>query len=234
MREVSRGRPRPRMSAPKMGEYLEAGPYRREGILRDQKFGAVFKQAYYERARRAIQAGLTCRNVSQGLAQRIQRLESLPPSSAHEEDTIRCSLQAVRRFVALYPSLGLEGVSASTPSSSGVLLKIEEVSLSVSATVNLHRVGRRGAIETGALLVVMRKEKPLGERGGKAVAELVRLALVAAGHESVRPELCLALDVFHEHLSRATGRGHRIGVEIASACREIAVRWPALTASRAA
>jgi hypothetical protein len=53
-----RGREQPRISAPKMGEYLEATAPRREVILRDQKFPAAFKTARYQPAADAIRRAL--------------------------------------------------------------------------------------------------------------------------------------------------------------------------------
>src|SRR5689334_13631596 len=81
-----------RISAAKMGEYVDATALRREGILRDQKFPPQVKTVRYERARRAICAALV------GGGEPLERLgelalsvERLVPKSTFDAECIRDS-----------------------------------------------------------------------------------------------------------------------------------------------
>lgn len=227
MYHASGGRRHPRMSLAKMGEYLDASAHRRETILREQKFPSVFMQNRYEHARRAIQAALQSSDVRAELGRRLLRVEGLPSRTKHEMESIRSSTEAIRKFGSLYDSLGIEGLSASIPATS-MALTVEGVRVSVAPTAYLHKLSRRRGVESGALMVVMAKTHPLQDHGGKAVAEILRQAVAATGQVGLRPELCVAVDLFSGRVYRASGRGQRVGAELASACREIATRWPTL------
>ncbi len=76
-----------------------------------------------------------------------------------------------------------------------------------------------------------RKEKALTKRVGKAVADLLRGALAQSrvfDTRTIKPEFCLVVDVFHEGVHHAPRGRKRLGVEIESACREIAILWLAI------
>ena len=228
-------RAQPRMSAAKMGEYLDANAHRRERILRDQKFPPAYKTVRYENARRAIQVALTeGGDVGARLTDFVRRAEGQLAGTAYQADSNRCCADAVRRFGALVDSLALDGVVATRPSNASLLIQVEAVDVSVAPAVLLQRTGRDRGLHAGALIPVFRKEQPLGTRGGRAVAELLRRALVECGYRPVNAELCVVVDVFSGEVTRASKRYQRITDEIAAACREIAVRWPSLRASKAA
>ena len=223
------------MSAPKMGEYLEASANRRERILRDQKFPPTFKQILYENARKAIRKPLCDggADVPARLERFATRIEALAAPSSYQRDANQCSALAVRRFAALYPSLSIAAISCSTPANA-LRLDVESVAISIAPDVLLSREVR-GVLHVGALLTVMRKGEALGDRSGKAIAELLRHALTDAGHQVVQPEMCLVVDLFRGTVWTAQKRGgQRIWDDIASACREIAAIWPTLRTERAA
>lgn len=84
---------------------------------------------------------------------------------------------------------------------------------------------------TGALLLVFRKEKALTKRGGRVVAGLLRGTLEQSrvvNTRTIKPEFCLVVDVFHEGVHHAPRSRKRLGIEIESACRQIAILWPAI------
>jgi hypothetical protein len=89
----------------------------------------------------------------------------------------------------------------------------------------------RGDERTGALLLVFRKEKALSKKAGIAAGELLRSAVAESGLVNpltVKPELCIVVDVFEGEVHHAPRSRKRLGSEIESACREIANRWPTL------
>jgi hypothetical protein len=225
------------MSAPKMGEYLEANAHRRESILRDQKFPPDFKTARYQAADEVIRRALLQGGDVRGrLAAGSRRAAEKPSSSKFEEQSKLCSLEAIERFGRLYDELHLDGVESVFVGQSTFAVRIEGVSISSRPLVLLKR--RVKSEETfGALMVVLRKERGLTDHGGKAIAQLLRTALDVSHLPTdarVLPDLCIVADVFHGTVFRAPKSTKRTLEEIKSACREIAVRWPFIAGVRAA
>ena len=217
------------MSAAKMAEYLDAGAHRRERILCDQKQPPAFKTSTYTHATNAIRAALVAGgDVAQRLGEFVERLQRAPAGTPRETVTVQCCSAAARRFADLYPALGLAGVAAVRPAAPAFSLVVEGVRITAAPLVLLQRTGRGGAPQVGALLAMFRKERAVGERGGKVAAEIVRRALVEAGYAGVHPELCVAVDVFGGARFQAPRHGKQIADDLASACREIAGRWPTL------
>ncbi len=228
-------RSKPRISATKLGEYLEASASRRERILRDQKFPRTFMVVRYEKARQAIRAALAGgKDISQRLQELARTIDLIPAKSSYDVDSIRLSATAVRRFATQYDRLALNGVTPLVASAPCFSLSLEGVSISILPTVLLRRTKRDGTGQWGALVVAFRKTEALGERSGKAIAELVRMSLANAGYKGIRHDLCIVVDVFSGGIFVAPARGQRVAADIASACREIAVRWPTLMDSSAA
>lgn len=224
----------PKISTAKMAEYLEASAHRRERILCDQKWPAAFITSTYTDAQNAIRAALVDGgDVAARLRSFATRTQGLFGATQYETTAIQCCSSAAARFANAFPSLGLDGVTATRPSHVGFTLDVEGVTITAAPVVLLHRVGRSGAPETGALLTMFRKGKPMGPYGGKVAAEIVRRSLDEAGYDGVHPTLCVALDVFGGGVYRATRHYKQIAAELTSACREIADRWPALPASGA-
>jgi len=188
--------------------------------------------AWYEKARQAIRAALVSdKVVGERLRELAQVIEQMPTRTPYDGDASRVSADGVRRFAKIHEKLSLKGTKALLPSSPSFVLASEGVSISIAPAVILRRTARDGTETWGALVVVFRKGEALGTRGGKAVAELVRLCLANSGYKNIRADLCIAVDVFSGRIFTASGRGTRVAAEIASACREIAVRWPALNAA---
>jgi hypothetical protein len=222
----------PRMSAPKMGEYLGVPAHRRERILREQKYPPTILLARYTDANNLIRATLlSSGDVSARLAEKAKLMAGRPMPTKYRADANDCCVQAVHRFARLYEDLGLEGTQARLSGTDGFPILIEHVTISVAPTVLLTRRTRLGTEERGALLLVYRKEAALDAHGAEAVAELMRQALVIAGHVNVRPKLCIVVDVFSGLVVHAPLNHKRIDSELRSACREIAVRWGTLLAA---
>jgi hypothetical protein len=218
-----------------LGEYIEASASRRERILKQQKYPPTFIVIKYEKARQAIRACLVNNSdVQTRLVELANTIEQLPPRSTQDADYLRLNAEAVRRFASLYSKLSLKGTETLLPHSKGFALSLEGVFVSVVPIVLLTRRRRDGKEQRGAMVGIFRKTDALGERGGKAVAELARMALLRAGFTNIRADLCLAVDVFSGRFFTASGSGKRVASEIECACREIAARWGAITATNVA
>lgn len=228
-----KARPKPRMSAAKLGEYCGATAARRERIIRDQKFPSDFVTARYRDAYAAIRAALvTGGPVPQKLRERATAIEAKHAENAHQAECNQSCARALRRFASLYDQLPLAGVEASVAPKDGLTLTIEGVAISVYPAAILQRVGRKGETETGALMLVMTQSVKLSDVSGGVVAELLRQALVQAGYPNVHRAICLVVDVFNgaSPVRTPAAAFRRLSKDIESACREIATRWPAIAA----
>jgi hypothetical protein len=220
---------KPRISVAKLGEYIDvAKASRRETIIRDQKFLTAYKASRYRDAFNSIRAALLSGDdVLKQLGHWEMTVAAQFASTKYQADTKACCLDAIRAFARLYSRLPLRELT--TAPVQPLMLTIANVPISVFPTVTLVRQVRC-AIECGALLVVFRKEAPLGRNGGRAVAEVLRRALLNASDRAVRGELCIVVDVFSGGVFTAPSHSKQLMAEIESACREIAVRWPAVAA----
>ena len=143
----------------------------------------------------------------------------------------RCCVQAIREFARALPQL--PEAEFSPPGRGAIILNIEGVAVSVYPLV-LSRRAVRGRIREGAMLAVFQKNEPVGDRAGVAIAEILHRALQQTGLENLHPAECLVADVFRRKVFSAKPQNQRVLSNITSACREIAVRWPALRAVFAA
>jgi hypothetical protein len=231
MRGEERVRQHPRMSAPKMGEYLDAGAPRRERILQDQKFPPTVQTVPYRDATDVCQrAVLRGGDVASSLLGAANALRGKPCTTQFEATSLACSLAGIEKFAALFPKLGLNGVTGTYAGPRGLAQSIQGVGISAYPLAVLRHEAR-GQERTGALLLVFRKEKPLTKKAGTAAADLLRGAVAQSGlvHRlTVKPELCIVVDVFHGAVHHAPRSRARLSNEIESACREIAIRWPTL------
>jgi len=220
-----------RVSAAKLGEYLAAPAHRRERIIHDQKYLSPFIVARYTRANNAIRASLLGGgDVSGRLLSKASLIENDVATSSFQAEVNQGSAHAVRSFAKLVPALPLNGVTFAMTGTQSFYSRVEGVEISAAPVVLLQRTKRDGSTEVGALMTVMTKQVKLSDHSGRAVAELLRQALLDAGYTNVRPRLCLIVDVFAGTVFYAPSARKRLSSEIASACREIAVRWPAIAA----
>lgn len=231
MQGEQRVREHPRMSAAKMGEYLDAPAHHREQILHDQKFPPDFKTVRYKDAYDACQrAFIKGGNVGATLLAAADKLRGKPCNSPWDETSLACSISGLEHLAALYPRLGLKGVTGRPVGPRGLAHSIQGVTISAYPSA-LLRQEKDGEEWNGALLLVFRKEKALTKRGGRVVADLLRGALAESrvvNAHTIKPEFCLVVDVFHEGVHHAPRSRKRLGSEIESACWQIAVLWPAI------
>lgn len=232
---VGRVREDPRISVPKLGEYMDVRQAnRRERIIRDQKYPSNFILTHYADAQKAIRAALLAGPDFDGpLGEKSKTIAARGPTMRHQIDAQRCSLDAIAAFRELWLTMPLDGVCRFVLGRMEFALFVENVSVSVFPTVMLQRTWPDGRSETGALLLVFRKEAALQEHGGEAAAEVLRRALARAKVPGVSRELCIVADVFAQEHFCAPKSNIRLMREVEAACREIAVVWPTVQSKAA-
>jgi hypothetical protein len=225
-------RERPRMSAPKLGEYMDVrNAHRRERIIFDQKFPATFKVAHYSNAESAVRSALLDGgHVETTLEQRATVLGARTSVNKHRADAQRNCIDGIGAFGLLWNSLGLEGVYRLAPVGQLMVL-VDGVELTARPTVLLRRELPNGRVENGALQIVFRKEAALERRGAEAAAFVLHRALLRAGHDATA-KLCIIADVFAGQWYAAPLMSKRLRNEVGATCREIAVRWAVIQARR--
>jgi hypothetical protein len=225
-----RVRESPRASAQKLGEYVDVvSASRRERVVRDQKYPDDFIVIRYKDAFNSIRSSLLSGvEVQTRLGERAAEIGRRIATTRNAETTKACCVQALDKFSLVYPTLPLKGVTATI--APDMRLVIEGLRVSIQAAVMLTRTSRGGVTESGGLLLVFRKETPLGKKGGTVVAELLRRGLIAAAGRPVAHDLCLVVDVFAGLVFTPPTRSVRLNEEIESACREIVARWHAVPA----
>lgn len=225
-----RVREEPRISAPKLGEYLDVrSANRRERIIHDQKFPADYIVARYQDAQNAIRVALLSDDVERRLTEQEKAIAGRFAANKYRADSRRCCIEAVAAFRLVCSILPLDGVARTLTGRSDLTVLVETVKVSANPIVLLERTHRSGRVERGAVQVVFRKESPLESHGGQAAAEILRRALIENGVTDVTGKLCIVVDAFAERYFTAPLRQSRLMGEIESACREIAIRWRAMT-----
>ena len=220
---------KPRISAAKFGDYLDAkSATAREKILYDQKFPRTPVVARYREAEDAIRAALlSAGDTAELLNKAVEGLSGQPAKSEWHADARSLCGRAMHLFSKVAPSIESGKVTFAPPPSGGYLLRVRGVTISVFPLVRISRRSKDG-IGRGLLLAVMRKDDPVTDRAGRAVAELLRIALDSSGETSVDPRLCLVVDVFRGVIHRPSKGGKRTQDEIVSTCREIAAIWDSI------
>lgn len=240
MVKTKRVRHHPRLSSPKLGDYIEmVSAAERERLLRSQKFMPSYISATYRSAhvhiRRALLRG---GDVDSSLLSSQAVISGLAERGARDATAKRCSIEAVHRFRGLFPKLGIAGARFESLNKSGYNLLIEGVRVSVFPIASVH-MQVRGAESAGALLLVFRKERPLTQRSGQAIADIMRRAITSHALDSMASaaldsRLCLVVDVFHGGVFTPPSRSLALFRDVQSACREVSTLWPFIEDTKAA
>jgi hypothetical protein len=216
-----------RISAPKVGEFVDASDARRKTILKDQKFWTGGKRLVYHDFESVVRGALFSSDVASLLSVGAKGLKGKAVTNEPARIARDCSVEAIMRFVPLYRSLDLRGVETLVSPIAGYHLAIEDVDVSVRPIVRLRRNTPDGA-RYGGLLLVLRKEEGLSDHAGRCVAELQRLTLVDSLPDGAKIDLslCIVVDVFHGSVWTAPARGTKLMKEVHDVCWTIARLWP--------
>jgi len=221
----------PRFSVSKLGEYSEAvSPFRRQTLIREQKFPDDFIVAYYAPARRAIVGALSGdpNAVPKALAGLASKRASA--TTDWEAKQISSNLEALAAFVAgTWPTLSRAKL---LPTRIGQpKLEIAGVQVSVEPDLLIVMPNKVGGSEVGLVKLYIVKSHPLGDHGGSLAASVCHQWAIAnaALAGSVTHKQIYVLDIFRGRSFAAPKAFKQRMNDASAACREIATQWPSIS-----
>ncbi len=218
----------PHVSVNKLGRYLTATPALRKRLIQAQKHPPDPQYLRYPEAAQAI-TDFLCRSQDESLLRQHQhRLATTVYEEEFDAHRAQLCIEAIERYRALHPSLGLGGVVASEVGDEPPALQVAGVSIRVWPQVVLQTLDRHGNNKVGVMKLYFSKHHPLDERSGQYIATL--LQAFAEQHLAplgpVDPKLVRVVDVFAGREYLAPKARERRLCDVRLACEEIAARWP--------
>jgi hypothetical protein len=228
----------PRMSAPKLAEYLVSDAARQETIVKQAKRGPKAIMIPYTRVRNTFGEALKNGSLDSGLlnarADEIGKLESL--NTWQQDDNVRCA-EALRLLAELAPKIQCSnGKKIHRPNDAWPALKISGVRVSVQPEL-VFSCEHRGVKKVGAIILNTGKSESLSlaHSNGRYTAGDYLTVLVYQMLDSRLKDWgvplhtnCLAIDVFRRQTYSAPAAFKTLLRHIEAACRTIALQWDAL------
>jgi hypothetical protein len=216
----------PKISANKLGEYIESSPSRRKKIVHDQKYPKGFIVTRYNDARSTIiDYFINGRGEKEVVKKKIESLLLKSFSSDFRNQDNDLSIQALEIFNDSTLALDLSNFTVSRFGKDLNKLSISGVDVSVQPEI-LIKGKVRGVEFCGAIKIHISKSNALTEQSGKYVATLVHRFLEKNySGKNVRPEFCISMDIFTGKYFTAPRSFKMLRKEIDAACAEIRLLW---------
>lgn len=233
--QQQRVRTDPRISINKLGEYLsDNSARRRRKVLEQQKRPPDFITARYRDAQIAIvdfvvQGGTN----DQIILDAIATLEAANPNSEWDQQRQLLCIEALENFLdSVGDTLDLgQNMVATAGDDDQPKLRVNGVDISVRPELILSGTDQSGNQIVGAIKLVFGKTSPLSEDAGRYIATTVH-QFVEAYHTSAGQaapvRFSYVIDVFEGAVYGAPRSFARRRQDIAAACDEIRLVWPAL------
>ncbi|UWR29588.1 hypothetical protein K3758_14735 [Sulfitobacter sp. W002] len=228
--------PDPRISANQLAEYALASPSRRQVILRNAKYAPTFLVVRYGEARASV-----CDFLKDG-TRPVAKLHSAEAElkataaslgSKFKENDALLSAEAIASFAAFvsdpkqYPNAFSKLTFAPI---TGYMPKLPLSEVDVSVQVDLIAKNQAKEVCGGVLLQTSKaiSAKSWRDEHSLYVTSLIWMASseFLAGHGTVDPNLCYAVDLFGKKATKAP-KSYKTRVKnLEAACGEIAAMWP--------
>lgn len=220
---------KPRFSANHLADYLctqDAG--QRDAVIRKAKFPRKIAVAAYQQVLPAFRSFLTSGGANgsdlDALSERLKAKASREEGYA-EAEALRC-IAAVDAFRVTYAA-GRLGKIEFLAGPQDVTMKVDEVTVNVRLDPPIvERVAGEVTFGGGCVMFLASSpdtRKSIGDRL-KYVAATAHWAL-EGGNLEPAPRICLAFDVFGNHVERAPTSFTRLRKRLTDACREAASKW---------
>ncbi|MDF7807378.1 hypothetical protein P4E94_08010 [Pontiellaceae bacterium B12219] len=214
----------PRISANKLGEYMNATVSRRRQIIKDQKSPKKFKAAYYRPAQNALSKYISGEWALPQLFDKLAVLHDGSDGREYQNRVKGCSAGAIEAFLANYEDFSFPGRVNSVSSFSSMAMDLNGVMISVRPDLLLENADDSEVV--GAVKFHFSKSVPLGDVGSDYVALILRLYLEEEiGVKNVDPKKCIVLDIHDGNLRFAPKSFVKRKRDIQAACDEIRSGW---------
>jgi hypothetical protein len=214
-----------KISANKLGEYIDSLPNRRRTIIRDQKYPKGYIVSRYSGAKKSI---IDFFVKGKGDRKKIQsEIESLILKSYNNSKFKKQDNELSIKALEIFAKSNIPSVEAHETSkfeSNLNKLQIEGVEVSVHPDI-LIKGSIRGKDFIGAIKVHISKGNPLNQSSGKYVAALIHNFLEKNNKTKVKPDFCISLDIFTGQYFTATRSFKSLRKDIEAACAEIRLLW---------
>lgn len=217
---------KPKISANKLGEYINSSPSRRKDIVKNQKYPKGYIVTRYNDAKSTIiDYFLNKKGNKDLLKEKIKSLILKNYGSQFRNQDNQLSIKALEIFSDSDMNLDLSCHSVTRLSNDLSKLSIQGVDVSISPEILITGVIKKKEF-VGAIKIHISKSNPLNEKSGKYVATLVHRFLenLYPG-KTVRPDFCISLDVFTGQYFLAPRSFKSMRKDIEAACNEIRLLW---------
>lgn len=217
-----------KISANKLGEYINSLPNRRRTIVKDQKYPKGYIVTRYHGAKKSIiDFFVNGRGDKKKIQTEIEKLVIKSyNNSAFQRNDNELSIKALEIFSkSNIPNI--DDYSTSRFDSNLNKLEIGGVEVSVHPDILIKGV-IRGKEFVGAIKIHISKNNPLSQSSGKYVAALIHKFLETNNNVKARPDFCISLDIFTGNYFTATRSFKSLRKDIEAACREIKLLWDEL------
>lgn len=215
---------KPKISANKLGEYIQSSPKRRRQIVSNQKYPKKYIVTRYSAATKAIVDFFTKgKGNKKEIEERIAELLLKNSSSSFQNQDTKLSIKALEIFTQSQPP---DFNKFYTERLNGDLNKLSIKGVDVSVRPNILIRGYFGGNEfIGAIKLHFSKTNPLEAQSGKYVSTLIHRYLEENYSEKVRPDFCISMDIFTGKYFKAPRSFKSLRKEIEAACSEIRLLW---------
>ena len=216
----------PRISANKLGEYIEAGASRRKKIVEDTREPKTFLTSRYKDAVQVLESYIASGYDPAILHSGITAIGAKETSSDFQEGNKRLCIEVLEKYFN-FPLPDLSEFTIEKYRGANEKVIISGVEVSVNPNLILRGVVR-GQNVVGAIKIHNSKGHQLGEEGRKVIATLLKEFLeryVAIKDEKVLSKNCISVDTFSATFDKAPKSFKRRMKQVESACEEIRLRW---------
>lgn len=216
-----------KISLNKLGEYMEASPYRREKIVSDQKKPDVFKIARYKKAREAIVRYAESYFIDEAGAEfmaDVLRAEEGGGEFAKQDREL--SAEAIERFIELSDAINIDGYEVKgLPVNYQSSVEMGGIVVSVRPEVLILDPASQEPV--GAIKVHFSKSVPLTKNAAQYIAIGLQSYLKALNSDptKVLARLCYVVDLGAELVTTAPNAYIKRMRDLEAAGREIKLRW---------
>jgi hypothetical protein len=222
-------RPKPRISARYLADFMAATETARRTIVRDSKYQPRARVIQHEEARATVAKFIRAKGSDVlPLLEEAARLKARLADNEFDRDLYDHNADYIMRFAEMRPNFLMADAEISSPGTAHPI-QIEGVTVTFDLQFRLRRVTKTNKILIGAGMLRYSKGKPLPIAVAQWQSALILGYLKeTSAEQSAEPHynLCITVDAYTGLAHEAPTDSVRRYGQIKSACATIAERWP--------